>query len=137
MKISTSWIQDFVKIRPPLERIADRLTMAGLEVKRIYSVSDPKDVLFEVEVTTNRPDWLSHMGVAREISAVENVALKIPEIAGPEARKPATGWKVQIKEAEGCPYYSGVLIEGIKNIETPEILKSRLQVCGIRSINLI
>ena len=69
MKISTNWIKDYVKFRPPLERLAERLTLAGLEVKRIEPAAGSKDCVFEIEITTNRPDWLSHLGVAREIAA--------------------------------------------------------------------
>ena len=56
MKVSTNWLKDFVTLSPPLERIADRLRMAGLEVKRIEARPELKDTIFDVEVTTNRPD---------------------------------------------------------------------------------
>ena len=56
MKISTRWLKDFVTVSPPVEALADRLTMAGLEVKRIEQKPELRDIVFEVEVTTNRPD---------------------------------------------------------------------------------
>jgi len=130
MKISTTWLKDYVVYKPPLEAVAERLTMAGLEVKSI------KDHVFELEITSNRPDWLSHIGVAREIAAVENLRLKLPEIDHQDSRK-LSGWKVALKDPEGCPYYSGVLIEGVEMNPTPEFMRERLEACGQRSINLI
>lgn len=138
MKISTNWLKDFVELAPPLPRIAERLTLAGLEVKKCEPLSQPADTLFEIEITSNRPDWLSHWGVAREIAAVENISLKAPA-TDPDAGRaaPPPGWKIHIKDAAGCPYYTGVLIEGITETKTPDFMVNRLQACGIRSVNLI
>lgn len=137
MKISTNWLKEFVTITPPLEGLADRLTMAGLEVKRIEVKPELKDTVLEVEITTNRPDWLSHLGVAREIRAVENTGLKLPPSRNVEHRPMPPGWKIELKEAEGCPYYTACLIEGVEWKETPDWMRNRLQACGVRSINLI
>ncbi len=137
MKISTNWLKDFVELAPPLSRIADRLTMAGLEVKQCETLKTPSDTLFEIEITSNRPDWLSHWGVAREIAAVENLSLKNPGVDPETGRMPPPGWEIRIKDAAGCPYYTGVLIEGITETKTPEFIVSRLLACGIRSVHLI
>ena len=137
MKISTNWLKDFVELAPPVSRIADRLTLAGLEVKKCEVLKAPADTVFEIEITSNRPDWLSHWGVAREIAAVENLSLKSPVVDTEKSRMPAKGWDVKIKDVEGCPYYTGVLIEGITAHKTPDFIVSRLLACGIRSINLI
>ncbi len=137
MKISTNWLKDFVELAPPLARTAERLTLAGLEVKKCETLTQPSDTLFEIEITSNRPDWLSHWGVAREIAAVENLSLKNPGVESEAGRTPPPGWKIQIKDAAGCPYYTGVLIEGITETKTPDFIVNRLLACGIRSINLI
>ena len=139
MKVSTNWLRDFVTLPPPLERIAEHLTMAGLEVKKTetISVQKEKDLIFEVEVTSNRPDWLSHVGVAREIAAVENLALKLPEIDKGLNRSAAPGWKIDLKENDGCPYYTGVYIEGVASATTPDFIKTRLEACGLRPVNFL
>ena len=137
MKVSTNWLKDFVELAPPVTRTAERLTLAGLEVKKCETLTHPSDTLFEIEITSNRPDWLSHWGVAREIAAVENLSLKNPVIDSEVGRTPPPGWKIQIKDAAGCPYYTGVLIEGITETKTPDFIVNRLLACGIRSINLI
>ncbi|HOW58952.1 MAG TPA: phenylalanine--tRNA ligase subunit beta [Candidatus Omnitrophota bacterium] len=138
MKISTNWLKDFVELAPPLSRIAERLTLAGLEVKKCEQLSNPQDTIFEIEITSNRPDWLSHWGVAREIAAVENISHKNPVIDPDLARTPPPpGWKIKIKDVDGCPYYTGVLIEGITETKPPDFIVERLLACGIRSVNLI
>jgi len=137
MKISTNWLKDFVELTPPVLRTAERLTLAGLEVKKCETLKTPADTVFEIEITSNRPDWLSHWGVAREIAAVENLSLKSPAVDPETGRTPPPGWKIQIKDAGGCPYYTGVLIEGITETKTPDFIVNRLLACGIRSISLI
>lgn len=137
MKISTNWLRDFVELAPPVTRTADRLTMAGLEVKKCETLKEPQDTIFEIEITSNRPDWLSHWGVAREIAAVENISLKNLALLAEASKTPPPGWKIHIKDLEGCPYYTGVLIEGISETKTPDFIVERLLACGVRSINLI
>jgi phenylalanyl-tRNA synthetase beta chain len=137
MKISTNWLKDFVELAPPVTKTAERLTLAGLEVKKCEPLTTPHDTLFEIEITSNRADWLSHWGVAREIAAVENLSLKNPAVDSEMNRVPPPGWKIQIKDLAGCPYYTGVLIEGITETKTPDFIVNRLLACGIRSINLI
>ncbi len=137
MKLSVEWLKDFVKLSPPLEKIAEQLTLAGLEVKKIEPTPGDKDTLFEVEITSNRPDWLSHLGVAREISAVEGLSLKLPQVDKAANRPMPAGWKINLKELEACPYYTGVYIEGIQNNPTPDFIRDRLATCGVRSIHLI
>ena len=137
MKISTKWLKDFIDITPPWTRIADRLTMAGLEVKKIERAAGSGDYLLDVEITTNRADWISHWGVAREIAAVENISLKTPNAAVGTNRTPPAGWKIKLKDADGCPYYSGVLIEGLAESGTPDFIVERLTTCGVRCVSLI
>ena len=137
MKVSTNWLKDFVTLAPPLENIADRLTMAGLEVKKIELSPDKKDTIFEIEITTNRPDWLSHIGVAREIAAVQNTGLKLPPIDKVLNRPMPKGWNILLKEQEGCPYYTGVYMEGITHHSTPDFIKERLASCAVRSMGVI
>lgn len=136
MKVSVHWLRDFVALKPPIERLADHLTLAGLEVKSVDALQSPKDFIFEVEVTTNRPDWLSHIGVAREIAAVESLPLKSPKIDSSDSRKLPPGWRLELRDPEGCPYYSGILLEGVTLGATPLFMKERLEACGLRSINL-
>src|SRR3990167_4993831 len=101
MKISVQWLLDFIKLSPPYERVAERLTMAGLEVEHVEQIEKPRDLVLTVEVTTNRPDWLSHLGVAREIAAVENLPFKMPDLPAPAKHPLHTGWRLDLKDREG------------------------------------
>ena len=79
----------------------------------------PTDVLFELEITPNRPDWLSHLGVAREITVFTGLPLSTPGIPAP-AMAPA-GPAVSI-EADECPYYTLRRIRGVKVGPSPQWL---------------
>ncbi len=138
MKISTDWLKDFVELKPPILDHALALTEAGLEVEAVEKAA-AGDTVFQVEVTTNRPDWLSHQGVARELSAIHGIPLVKPKIADEKknSRTPPPGWKIISRDLEACPYYTGVLIEGISERKIPEFIQRRLESCGLRSINLI
>ena len=74
MKVTYNWLKDFVEIKIPAQKLAYRLTMAGLEVTSLEERDG--DFVFELEVTSNRPDWLSLKGIAREIAAITNAKVK-------------------------------------------------------------
>jgi len=76
MRVSYNWLKDYVDIKVSPQKLAELLTMAGLSVDSIHKRSD--DSVLEVEVTSNRPDWLSHIGIAREIAALTGKKLKTP-----------------------------------------------------------
>ena len=136
MKISTYWLKDYIKIRCSLEEIADRLTMAGLEVKAIETAKD--GLLFETEITSNRPDWLSYIGVAREISALSGAPLQIPKLSKiAKQQNFPKEFLIEIKDFDLCPYYTGTILKGIKPIPTPDFMKKRLEAAGMRPINFL
>lgn len=112
--------------------MADRLTMAGLEVEGMEDMGS--DVVFEVNVTPNRPDCLSILGIARETAAAFCLPLKTPaaEIAG---HLPAAGLTVEIADPRLCHRYAGRLITGVKASDSPGWIKDRLEKCGIRALN--
>ena len=74
MKVTYNWLKDFVEIRIPPRQLAEKLTMAGLEVVSLFERGG--DFVFEIEVTSNRPDWLSVAGVAREVGAITKSKIK-------------------------------------------------------------
>jgi len=77
MKVSLNWLNDYVTTGISPEKLAHKLTMAGLEVEKVLSVGG--DSVFELEVTPNRPDCLSMLGVARETAAILGKAKKFPK----------------------------------------------------------
>jgi phenylalanyl-tRNA synthetase beta chain len=94
------------------------------------------EVVFEIGVTPNRPDCLSVIGIAREVAAIFGYALKYPRFRlleeGDHIDKLAT---VEVLDSEGCPRYSCRVITDLKIAPSPAWLKTRLENCGIRSIN--
>jgi phenylalanyl-tRNA synthetase beta chain len=104
------------------------------------------DVVYDLEVTPNRPDLNSVIGIAREIAAVTGNALRIPDIkVGQASRLPSAGEtpallcgdlvSVRIEDAELCPRYTARVVKGVKIGPSPDWLRSTLEKVGIRSIN--
>lgn len=102
----------------------------GKPVKQLYD----SDVLLELEVTPNRPDLLSHYGMARELATLLKTPLKPLEVA-PAKVVPSSS--IQLLAAEACPFYSAIRITGVTIKESPNWLKQRLESIGLRPINNI
>ena len=97
------------------------------------------DVVYDLEITPNRPDWNSVIGIAREIAAVTGNALKVPETNLPALNsQPSTLNSliaVRLEDAELCPRYTARVIRGVKIGPSPDWLRSTLEKVGIRSIS--
>ncbi len=134
MRVPYEWLKEFVDITATPEEVAERLTMIGLEVEGSESVKG--DTVFEVNVTPNRPDCLSIIGIARELSAAFKTPLKIPahDIKG---EQPISDFFVEILTPQLCNRYAGRVIKDVMISESPEWIKTRLEKCGIRAINNI
>ena len=74
MKISPQWLRDFVDLDVNYHQLADDLTLAGIAVESVSGEGDA--TIFEMDITTNRPDAMNHYGVARECSAIYDLPLK-------------------------------------------------------------
>jgi phenylalanyl-tRNA synthetase beta chain len=150
MKVTYNWLKDFVEIKISAKALADKLTMAGLEVTSLEEKD--QDFVFEIEVTANRPDCLSVIGIAREVAAVTNSKFKLPQATGhkPQAtghRPQATGHKpaacslqpvsIKIEDKKDCPLYTAKIITDVRVTESPGWLKKRLELVGCRSVNNI
>ncbi len=94
------------------------------------------DVVYDLEITPNRPDLNSVIGIAREISAATGNPLKIPEVTGPTSDiKIEDLVAVRIKDAELCPRYVARVVRGVKIGPSPDWLRAALEKVGVRSIN--
>ncbi|MCL6493383.1 MAG: phenylalanine--tRNA ligase subunit beta [Ignavibacterium sp.] len=104
--------------------------------KPITEALNLNDVIFEIAVTPNRPDALSHVGVARDLSAIFNRDLHLPEIVLKESKIKANEIaSVEIKDQKNCPRYSAKVVLNVQIKESPEWLKNRLAKIGLRPIN--
>ncbi len=98
--------------------------------------SSDKDVVYDLEVTPNRPDLNSVIGIAREIAAVTGHPLKIPEIkTKTSATQTGSLVSVKVEDAEVCPRYTARVVKDVKIGPSPDWLRSALEKVGIRSIN--
>src|SRR5207244_1961342 len=96
------------------------------------------DVVYDLEITPNRPDLNSVIGIAREISAVTGNPLRLPSVqcSVSSVQRPVSDLvSVRIEDAELCPRYTARVILGVKIAASPDWLKSTLEKVGIRSIN--
>ncbi len=134
MKISLNWLNDYVQTGLQAEQIAEILSNLGLPCEGIEHLAD--DSVIDVEVTSNRGDCLSHIGIARELAAATGKPLNLPKIDFPEMDKPASDFvQVEIREPELCKRYTGRVIEGVKVGPSPEWMQKRLEAVGMRPVN--
>ena len=140
MKISYNWLKDFVETGLSPRDLATKLTMAGLAVDAVEPFGPfGEDYVLEFDLTSNRPDGLSHLGIAREVAALCGAELKLPA-AQPiaesgESEKTSDLTSVEIRNPELCPRYTARLIRGVKIGPSPAWLVSRLEALGQRSVN--
>lgn len=134
MRVSLNWIREIVPVDADTASIAHRLTMAGLEIEGIETAGD--DSILEVNVTPNRPDCLSVIGIAREVAAAFRTGLRLPECVLPESTPPSD-ISVEISDPDLCNRYTGRSVWGVSVKGSPQWMKTRLEASGIRSINAV
>lgn len=135
MKISREWLQTyFEKPLPPAEELGDALTFHAFEIESIEG-----DIL-DVKVTPNRGhDCLSHRGIARELSAILKIPMKVNYgDAAPLKLEPKTGEvKITVESPELCPRFTAAYITGVRVAPSPDWLRTALESVGQKSINNI
>ncbi|MBZ4373052.1 phenylalanine--tRNA ligase subunit beta [Corallococcus sp. AS-1-6] len=108
-------------------------TKLGLPIAEALGLDDS---VLEVNVTPNRPDALSHLGIAREVGVVTGAPLKVPQPKPAESGKAvAERVKVRIDAKERCSRYAARVVEGITVQPSPQWMQDRLKACGVRAIN--
>jgi phenylalanyl-tRNA synthetase beta chain len=134
MFISYEWLKDFVELELSPAQLRDRLTMVSLAIDAVETHA--ADSVLDVEVPSNRPDCLSHIGIAREVSVIESKPLRSPKTY---ALKPqgssASLTSVDIKDPDLCPRYAARIVRGVKIGPSPDWLAKRLETIGQRPIN--
>ena len=134
MKISYNWLKEFIDIGVDPQALARELTHIGLALESLDEVEG--DSVLDLDVTTNRPDCLSHLGVAREISVIHGNALKKPQFKLKEGSKLISElMSISIDDVELCGRYCGRVLTGVKIGPSPDWLRKRLEAVGMRSIN--
>jgi phenylalanyl-tRNA synthetase beta chain len=134
MLISHDWLKDYTDTELTPQELREKLTMVGLAIDAVEE--HDSDAVLDVEVPSNRPDCLSHIGVAREVTVIERKQLRQPEIKSfPTEGRASELTSVEIKDADLCPRYAARLVCGVKIGPSPEWLVKRLETIGQRPIN--
>jgi len=134
MLISVNWLKEFTDTKLSPQQLRERLTMVGLAIDAVEEHAD--DSVLDVEVPSNRPDCLSHVGIAREVTVIEKGQLTLPASRPVKTEgQSASLTSVEIKDPDLCPRYAARLVRGVKIGPSPDWLTKRLETIGQRPIN--
>lgn len=133
MRFSYSWIKEFTKADLNPQEIADLLSAKSSEVKEV--IPSGEDTILDIDILPNHPDALSHIGIAREISALSDAEF-IEKTYKPKLAA-LKDLSITIEDADACPRYSALVIRNVAVGPSPKWLKERLESLGLKSINNI
>ncbi|HEV2913797.1 MAG TPA: phenylalanine--tRNA ligase subunit beta [Pyrinomonadaceae bacterium] len=135
MNISYNWLRELTGTEMSPAELRDRLTMVGLAVDSVSEAGD--DFVLDFDITSNRPDCLSHLGVARELATIEAGSVRVPVGSTPFATEglAESFTSVEIHDPELCPRYAARVVRGVKIGPSPGWLVKRLEAIGQRPIN--
>ena len=139
MVFSYNWLQSFFKRKLPApKKLAELLTSHFASVEEIKKKGN--DFTLDIDIKPNRAgDCFSHLGIAREIAAILNLNFQLPETKIKEDKKlkPKDFVSVEVVGKGTCQRYTAKVITGVKIGNSPEWIKARLKICGLRPINNI
>lgn len=134
MRISLLWLKDYVDLPESPAEVGDILTRLGLVVDGMEGKGDR--TVYELDVTTNRPDCLSHIGVARELACATGRILSLPDLSYTESEPAVEDTaSVKVEAPDLCPRYTARGVKGVTIAEAPDWMKERLELAGLRPIN--
>jgi phenylalanyl-tRNA synthetase beta chain len=135
MKVGYSWLKEFVEVTVTPEEIASHLALAGTNIAGIEN--GPHGAVIDAEITSNRPDCLGMLGIAREVGAIYRLPIKntAPKPAESGSAKASDALSVKIEVPELCGRFTARVIRGVKIEPSPAWLKDRLEAAGTASIN--
>jgi phenylalanyl-tRNA synthetase beta chain len=134
MKVVYNWLKDFVDVTAPPQELASRLALSGTNIGGIEHGAH--GAVIEAEVSSNRPDCLGHLGIAREIGGIYKLPLKsvMPKPVE-SAAKASDAVRVEIQAPELCGRFTARVIRNVKIQPSPKWLKDRLEASGVASIS--
>ncbi|HYL06209.1 MAG TPA: phenylalanine--tRNA ligase subunit beta [Thermoanaerobaculia bacterium] len=145
MRIPISWLKDYVDVDEPTSALAERLTLAGLEVEAVHG--SPGGEVLEIALTPDLARCMSVVGVAREVAALTGAALRLP--AAPDAGEGAAAANaapaaeveaeadVEIGDPARCHRFMGAVVRGVEIGESPPWMQERLRDAGMQPIDSI
>src|SRR5687768_10911495 len=135
MKLSRDWLNDYIDLSDLSdEALSSRFTEIGHAVESVEKHGE--DTVFDLEITTNRVDAMSHLGMARELAAALGRELKPSPVASRHPLPPGEGTaRIRIDAPEMCGRYTGLVIRGVTVKPSPPDVQRRLEAVGLRPIN--
>jgi phenylalanyl-tRNA synthetase beta chain len=138
MKVVYNWLKDFIDVTASPDELASRLALSGTNIGGVEKGAH--GAVIDAEVSSNRPDSLSHYGIAREIGAIyklplKRVAPKSTESSANAAGKASDAVRVEIESPELCGRFTARVIRGVKIQPSPAWLRERLEASGVASIS--
>lgn len=135
MKVPYNWLKEFVDVTASPAEVASRLALSGTNVAGIENGAH--GAVMDAEVTSNRPDCLGMLGIARELGAIYRLPLKVASPKPAEQRSPEArdAVNVKIEAPDLCGRFTARVIRGVKIQPSPAWLKDRLEAAGVSSIS--
>jgi phenylalanyl-tRNA synthetase beta chain len=134
MKVVYNWLKDFVDVSAAPQELASRLALSGTNIGGVEN--GPHGAVIDAEVSSNRPDCLAHLGIAREVAAIYKLPLKFVQAKPAESTaKASDAIGVEIRSPELCARYTARVIRGVKIQPSPKWMKDRLEASGVACIN--
>src|SRR5580700_7109289 len=134
MRVIYNWLKEFVDVTASPSEVASRLALSGTNIGSVES--GPHGAIIDAEVGSNRPDCLSHCGIARELSAVYKLPLKsVAPKPIESATKASDAVSVEIQSRDLCGRFTARVIRNAKIQPSPKWLKDRLEASGVATIS--
>src|SRR6266704_3647716 len=134
MKVVYNWLKDFVDVTATPQELASRLALSGTNIGGVENGAH--GAVIEAEVSSNRPDCLGHLGIAREVAAIYKLPLKhVAPQPAEGAAKASAAIKVEIQSPELCGRFTARVIRNVKIQPSPKWLKDRLEASGVAGIS--
>lgn len=141
------WLKEFVVVDIEASKLAEQMTMSGSKVESLQKLSfanpdNPNNIseeeVIEFEITPNRPDCLSIIGIAREVAATTNMQMKVKKSGKLNIlRDDSCAASVDVTNSSLCPRYCALIVKNINVRPSPAWMQKRLSLAGIRPINNI
>lgn len=135
MRIPLNWLKKYISFSLSPERLAEDLTMTGTKLEALLHEKD--EAVLDLEITSNRPDCLSLIGVAREVAAITGKKITLPKIKSETSIKKSQNslFSIEIQDKKSCPLYSGRLIQNVTVKASLSHVQKNLELAGTRAIN--
>ncbi len=136
MRLNADYLKTFVNVDMAAPQLKELLVGVGMEVEEVIEHNGTP--VFEIEITPNRPDWLSHYGIAREIYAKQpQLALSPLELYEFEKETSRESFSLSIEDSSDCGRYSSCIVRDVKVKESSQEIKNLMESLGLKPINNI